>query len=696
MDRERRTLLKLGALGAGAALAKTAGATGMVRDGGAVRRVLLVAKCHLDVGFTQTQKKVMERYFQVYYPQAIRTAAELRERGGDRYVWTTGSWLLYEYLEQAGPTERAAMEKAVAAGDIAWHALPFSWQSEMMTSTLIAGALGFSAALDQRFGRKTIAAKMTDVPGHTRGLVAPLHAAGVRMLNIGINAASTPPDVPELFVWKDSGGGSLAMMYHRHDYGGIVLVPGSDVAVDVEVRNDNSGPHTLEEIAAIYTKLRTQFPEATVTACTLNEVAQAVDAVRDRLPVVQSEIGDTWIYGVASDPLKVARFRESTRLRERWIEQGRVGVGDAVDRQFLRRFLLEFEHTWGTDTKSFLDNEHYRPKDLAKVLGEPGYRTMEYSWEEKRDDLFTAVSGLPDALRKEMDGQIQGLAPVRPKRDTMQVHDVAGVIETRHFRVSFDAGTGAMVRLQDRATKREWASADHPLALFTYQTLSSEDFARFLDRYIKTKADWAPRDFGKPGIDVLGAVSREWHPRLVSCWVEHGDGEDRVLLEWRIEDEAAEKTGNVAWPKELFCDLRFPVDVPRIDLTVSMFGKAANRLPEAIWLSFAPQSEERGMWSVRKIDEEVDLDDVVRGGGRSMHAILDRIQYRGPARERFEVKTLDAPLVAVSGRSPLNFSLEQPDLRGGVHFGLYNNAWGTNYVQWAGGDWQFRFSILTA
>ena len=46
----------------------------------------------------------------------------------------------------------------------------------------------------------------------------------------------------------------------------------------------------------------------------------------------------------------------------------------------------------------------------------------------------------------------------------------------------------------------EWADPQHPLALFTYQTLSADDFTRFLADYIKSKEDWAPRDFGKPNI----------------------------------------------------------------------------------------------------------------------------------------------------------------------------------------------------
>ena len=158
---QRRSLLKMGALSVARAYtgAFTLGSQEVSAAGRGVKRVLLVTKCHLDVGFTQTQALVMRKYFDVYYPQAMETAARLRNEGGDRYVWTTGSWLLWEYLEQASPTSRRAMEEALAAGDITWHALPFSWQTEMLDRSMIEGAMGFSADLDRRFGRKTSGAK---------------------------------------------------------------------------------------------------------------------------------------------------------------------------------------------------------------------------------------------------------------------------------------------------------------------------------------------------------------------------------------------------------------------------------------------------------------------------------------------------------------------------------------------------------
>ena len=56
-------------------------------------------------------------------------------------------------------------------------------------------------------------------------------------------------------------------MYHW-DYGGIAQIPGSDLALATRVRDDNSGPHTAEEIATICTPhLAAQFPNAEIVAC---------------------------------------------------------------------------------------------------------------------------------------------------------------------------------------------------------------------------------------------------------------------------------------------------------------------------------------------------------------------------------------------------------------------------------------------
>ena len=658
-------------------------------DAPEVKRVLVIFKCHLDLGYTDTQAGVMRKYFDEHFPRAMQVATAMRQSGADRYVWTTGSWVLYEYLEQASSNQRRRAEQAVAAGDLAWHALPFSWQTEALDRSMIEGALGFSQSLDQRFGRTTIGAKMTDVPGHSRGIVGPLAANGVKLLNIAANSTCTPPDIPALFVWQDPEGASLLIMYQ--EYGGIMQVPDSDLAVDVEMLNDNDGPHSVEEITKIYAGLRKQFPHAQVTAANLSEIAAAVEPHRNRLPVVTQEIGDTWIYGVPSDPVKVARYRELARLRKEWLAQGKFRVGDSIDLALLRRLTLCAEHTWGIDSKRLKDYQHYTPQDLA-ALDLPMFRVAEASWAEKRKNINDGVASLPGPLRSEARDRLRALQPVEPDRAGLQLHPAGSEMETAHWVIALDPQTGAIQRLRAKSTGREWASAARPLALFTYQTLSKADYDRYDAGYVLIKNRNSGANFGKPQIEDYGAQSRVWTPTLADCWSGKVEGGHRLLAQLRVDDAAAEKSGLVAWPEKMFFDLFLPDAEPVVRISFLCFDKVANRLPEAMWLSFLPQAPEANGWTLDKVDHGVSPFDVVRGGNRQMHAVSRAVHYQD-AKGSLAIETLDAPVVALGERSPIAYSQAQPDIAKGIHFSLYNNAWGTNYVQWFGEDTRFRFVL---
>jgi len=53
----------------------------------AVKRVYVVTKCHLDIGFTDTERNVLLTYFNEYLPRAMSLADTLRRAGGEeRYV----------------------------------------------------------------------------------------------------------------------------------------------------------------------------------------------------------------------------------------------------------------------------------------------------------------------------------------------------------------------------------------------------------------------------------------------------------------------------------------------------------------------------------------------------------------------------------------------------------------------------------
>ncbi len=259
-----------------------------------VSDVHIVFKTHLDVGFSDLARNVTALYFSRFIPAVMDLAEMLRHAGGpDRFVWTTGSWLIYEYLEQASARDRKRMEDAILAGDIVWHGLPFTTHSELMDASLFSFGLSLSRKLDRRFGKQTIAAKMTDVPGHSRGIVPLLAEAGIQFLHIGVNAASTPPDVPPVFVWQDPNKADVVVMYHKGAYGGLMVVPGMTEALLVAHTDDNQGPQTAEAVTELYRQTREQFPGANVHASTLDAFARTLMGIKADLPVVTEEIGDT-------------------------------------------------------------------------------------------------------------------------------------------------------------------------------------------------------------------------------------------------------------------------------------------------------------------------------------------------------------------------------------------------------------------
>jgi len=170
------------------------------------------------------------------------------------------------------------------------------------------------------------------------------------------------------------------------------------------------------------------------------------------------------------------------------------------------------------------------------------------------------------------------------------------------------------------------------------------------------------------------------------------EGGYRLLAELRVQDSSAKDSGRVAWPTRMFLDLLLPDAEPVVHIDFSCFDKAANRLPEALWLSFLPQAPDPKGWMLEKVDRLVSPFDVARGGGRQIHAISRGLHYKD-AQGTLSIDSLDAPVVQLGEKSPIYFSKEQPDVAKGVHFSLFNNAWGTNYLQWFGEDMRFRFAL---
>src|SRR5579859_780755 len=660
-------------------------------------RVHLVFKTHLDAGFTELAEAVKRRYYTEYFPQAIATARYLRERSGsERFIWTTGSWILYEYLEQASSRERALMEQAIVQGDIAWHGLAFTTHSELMDASLFAYSLSLSHELDHRFGKTTIADKMTDVPGHTRAIVPLLAQAGIQFLHLGVNPASTAPDVPPLFVWQDLATGTdVIVMYQPGSYGDLTLVPGSPAALAFAHTLDNRGPQSAEQALQAFAHLREQMPGMKVIASTLDAFARDILPLKHQLPVVTGELGDSWIHGVGSDPLKVAQYRALSRLRCRWLANGSIAQDDKRYHHLSRALIQVPEHTWGLDEKTYLDDyANYSPAQLRAVRAQPNFQYFASSWREQRGYIADALAALGDSPEaSEAQATFECLNPRRPETADFQVlADKDAHFETQHFTLGFDAQLGSINYLKEKTTGRTWASPEHPLALFCYELFSQAEYDRFYEQYIINKtetAGWALKDFTKPGIEHLVKAYQKWYPTLTTLYQRQDALGDHFLLEMSMPQESWQLYGA---PRFLTLELDLPYNEPAIHITVQWFEKQANRLPEACWLSFSPSGTADGLWSMDKIGTQISPLEVVSHGNRTLHAVDWGISYQDQY-GAFLLETLDAPLIAPGSPSLLNFHNRQPQMQQGIHFNLFNNVWGTNFPMWYEEDARFRFTL---
>ncbi|KRC59089.1 hypothetical protein ASE14_14985 [Agromyces sp. Root81] len=681
------------------------------------RTIHVLQKTHLDVGYTDYAQNVIARYVDEYIPAAIALADRLAERGGpEQFIWTTGSWLVSHALRNGTEQQRGNVDRAIREGKIAWHAMPMTIQSELADRSLFEFGLGISQDLDRTYGRSTVAAKMTDVPGHTVGVVPLLRAGGVELLHLGVNPVSALPEVPHAFRWRAPDGSEIVVVYDS-DYGASRVDPEQltmvgDQALYIAFTNDNHGPPTESTVMGLFDELRTSYPDAEIVSSTLDRFAAAITEFRDELPCIESEIGDTWIHGVASDPWVLSRYRRLSRAREAW-SRGHSPLTEDQLADVSEGLLLVAEHTWGESGQVFLPDfvnyeksafeaarrrdeidisanpERYAPQLEAALSIRPrqgwSYSAYEQSWQGKRDFLEHAIDRLPESVRSVVRGMIASPAKSDAPVDRVPV---LGVTKLGAFEVAI-AGDGALSLLRDR-TGRDWA-AQHPIGQYRYESFAPEDYGVWFDNYCRgldLHAGWAIADFGKPGFESSTPAPRRevFRPVVLEAETWREGTTDVLRVTAAMSPDASERLGA---PRVVEIDYRASDDGAALSIELRVCQKDANRLPEASWFSLAPRVAEPEGWRLRKLGALVDPVDVVRNGNRRMHAV-EALEH---AVDDVTITSIDAAVVAIGEQNLLHYGNSYGDLREGFHFLLHNNVWGTNYRMWFEEDQTYEFRL---
>ena len=664
-----------------------------------MKKVIVVSKTHLDLGFTDYAENIRQKYIESFIPEAIDLAEKVNTQDKKYFVWTTGSWILKETLKN--PKQKEKLTKAIKDGNIVPHAMPFTTHTELLDEDSLDFGLSLVDDLDKIRGRKTISAKMTDVPGHTKGLVSALARHGIKLLHIGVNGASALVQVPPCFLWKN--GDDEVVVVYSGDYGGAFK---SDLVEEIlyfDHTLDNHGAPSPQKVLDKINKIQGEYPDYEIIAGTIDDFAEVIWEVREKLPVFEGEIGDTWIHGSATDPYKSASLRTLIKLKNEWLSDGSLDRNSDEYKNFVDAILCTAEHTCGMDSKTyFSDYGHYLKKEFQKAKKADKvkfrhlfcdmpqsmlpftslfdgrrkrgyYSVIEKSWAEQRAYIDLAVSALNDEHKKVAKTELAKLIPNSPIDFTA---NNIGTIQSGDWTLEINKNGGiGSLKCGDEEIIRE---NNEPV--FTYRSFCNEDYKYWLTHYsrkLEETAIWALGDFARPGLNrVEGKYPSGRFPYAVEKISANGE---QVIVNLVCDKKLCNELGA---PRLI--QVVYNLNENGLKIDVSWYQKDANRLTEAIYMHIFPSVDVQ----LKKLGCLVKPEEVTNHGSRNLHAV------QSVEMGNFEIINYHSPLVSVGKGKILEFDNKFEDVTtDGLSFVLYNNVWGTNFPLWYEDNAKFTFEI---
>ncbi|XP_050394995.1 uncharacterized protein LOC126812577 [Patella vulgata] len=694
-----------------------------------IEKVHIIFMNHLDVGYNGISptvgfiNNIFNIYYHKYFPRAVALSKAIEQlQSNVTFIYTTHPWLVSSYINcQNGPPmllnnitlkcptaqEIGDFEWAVKKGYITWHAGPMNMQPENLNQFLFEQSLNISQQLDNVYGiqRQFKTLSQRDVPGMTQSVIPSLAKYGIKGISVGVNPSTSPPGVPNPFLWQFQGEEVIAM-WHKGGYplnpgpdpsqpGGLsrkdcVIVDGFSEALCFAFRTDNAGPpESVKEILSNYAILAAEFPGAKLMASTFENYVQALYPIKDQLPKASYEIGDTWIQGIASDPLKMSKYRSFSLTLQECFQTGQCDTDDSRIFNAIRYIIKPPEHTWGLPTVN--DFIHWSNPDFNIARSDQNFLNCDAAWAEQRTFIDLALASLED--HPVVERVVAGLAELIPRKPDLTNYNIEKDVTQTYYcddriQVAFNT-QGFIQHLYDPYNKVNWASENNPMGEFLYNSYNDSDFD-YMNSYYSYLGN---AGFYKINLtDNAHPESKKWPMKLQTLYkYELPDKKCDFML--KLVPVYSRSNTWYGAPSEIFIQYTTRGIDPDVggypgglDIVVQWFDKTSTRLPESLSYSFTPTLVNDLQWRLSKIGHLVDPANVVLNGSQYLHAVDNGAYYIDANGNGLQLLTQDVPLVllATKKRSPYPFPvpltpITQQDIIG-LGFNFYNNIWDTNYI----------------
>ncbi|MDD3279755.1 MAG: glycoside hydrolase family 38 C-terminal domain-containing protein [Lachnospiraceae bacterium] len=520
--------------------------------------------------------------------------------------------------------------------------------------------------------------------------------------------------------------------------------------------HDNCGPHSAAYIMQLAAEAKALYPDAEIVCGTMDDFYYELEKCDlSDVPVVTQDMADTWIHGIGSYPQQVSDIRsmrsKAVRLQKLSANLDmnhtqRQGFDSLLDAYYENMHLFG-EHTWGADVKTWMDpNRVYEKEAFTTALTRGEYDFMENSWLEQRFRAKSCVRDLEKAealLDTSASGQwylyntntaaytgwislehapelaekavvihnqtppvgyvggkwsvyVENLAPFtrteitaaveQPKQEalTIQTDSSASFVENHRYRIEFDSSTGQIKRLYDKLLQKTLLKNVSGSSIFSYQYTrhGMQKMTEYLRSFGYRFSTWGIQDYGRENYPEC--EDETFTPEFTALTIEHD------TLQFHYKTSASSKKYGDA--PTMVVSITLPKAGNEIFVTLDLKDKEKTPYIESgsFVLDLAGKPEEYLMEKQGQIINPAT--DIAPCANHVLYA-LENFAAADFGTYGLCVRPLDTPLCSIGEDGIYTWRKEYQEQKPQLFFNLFNNMWGTNFPQWIGGNYQYRFAL---
>lgn len=432
--------------------------------------------------------------------------------------------------------------------------------------------------------------------------------------------------------------------------------------------------------------------------------------------------------------------------QERVPQQVHEQVQAEIDRAYFQLQLFS-EHTWGLDVKTHMgDVRAYEKDEFKEFKNSDVAKKMEFSWDEQRqraeqalqhahnaEKILTGITQADDnrflifnpsgkkesiyvdveQLREKLQGKVlnlkgklceteeigqrlmlyaEDLEPLQfnrlmieadaPKEDC---YSVANQIENHRYRVECNPETGDITCIWDKKLNKNLVEpSQDTFAGYRYDRYGFGDINEYLRSYGYKFSDWGINDNTK--MEYPDCEHETYRPTVSSVKVEGNS--------IRIEKTAGVSAKDYGDAQKTITEITLPRHGEEIFVTVELKNKQESLYGESGYISM-PFAMKDAQIQINKTGCLLDIKKDIAKDANHVNYCIENSVVLSDATSAITVVSYDIPLLSVGDVGMFKFRSGYEDKGNNLFFNAFNNMWGTNFPQWLGGDFQFRFSICS-